>query len=335
MTEAQMSFLEGVTAQPGNLRDAAGTMRDALAETDLAPLRGDGTVVFCGIGASWHALLPAVRALRRAGRRAFAVTAPELATSREAADAYVLISQSGASTETLEALEATGDAPRYVVSAKGDSPLAQSGRWLPLGPRPDTALSTLSYTATLQALGILCEVLAPGSDQTDWEAVAGLFAAGLERHRPDAELLAAQLTTARALDAIAETASLGSAGESSLLAREGLHLAAGFEETRQYLHGPLESVGEGFCCLLFGSGRELQLAESLASYGASACVVTASDAPAPFGAHAIRIPAVTELAAPILQVLPVQLAVASAGETLGLPLRELMRQQPDTKTVEP
>ena len=93
-----MEFREGVLAQPQNLRDAAGAMRDALEATDLAPLR-EGTVVFCGIGASWHALLPAVRALRAAGRRVFAVTPVERAAARAVADASVLISQSGARTE--------------------------------------------------------------------------------------------------------------------------------------------------------------------------------------------------------------------------------------------
>jgi glutamine---fructose-6-phosphate transaminase (isomerizing) len=327
------SFLEGVLAQPENLHEAGAGMREALAATDLEPLR-TGTVVFCGIGASWHALLPAVRALRRAGRRAFAVTAPELAAARGAADAYVLISQSGASTETLAALEALeGEEAVYALSARADTPLARAaGRWLPLGPRPDTPVSTLSYTATLQSLGMLAEAIAPGVQAVDWKRLAELAAESLPRHGAEAELLAAQLTAADTLDAVASAPALASAGETALLGREALHLPAAHEETRQYLHGPLESVGGGFCCVLFGAERELELAGSLAGYGAAACVITAEDGPAPFGAHVIRIAAAAELAAPILQILPVQLAVAKAAQSLGLPVRELERQQADTKT---
>jgi glucosamine--fructose-6-phosphate aminotransferase (isomerizing) len=325
------SFREGVLAQPQNLRDASAAMRDALAGTDLGPLR-EGTVVFCGIGASWHALLPAVRALRRAGRRAFAVTPVELALARDLADAYVLISQSGASVEMLAALEAVQGEPVYAVSARPDSPLpSAAGRWLPLGPRTDTPVSTLSYTATLQALGMLAEEIAAGVPAVDWAAVAEHAAESPQRHGDDAELLAAQLAAAKTLDVVAAAPALASAGETALLGREALHLPAAHEETRQYLHGPLESVGDGFACVLFGAERAAELAASLAGFGAAACLVTDLEGPSPFGAHTIRIAAAPELAAPILQIVPVQLAVASAADALGLPVRELTRQQPDTK----
>ena len=59
------SFQEAVRAQPANLLEAAAALREALAATELSPLR-EGTVVFSGIGASWHALLPAVRRMRSA-----------------------------------------------------------------------------------------------------------------------------------------------------------------------------------------------------------------------------------------------------------------------------
>ncbi len=224
------SFLEGVLAQPENLRDAAARVTDALAAGDLGPLRA-GTIVLSGIGASWHALLPATRALRRAGRRAFAVPAPELPGTRGLADAYVLISQSGASTELLAAREALDGAPVYVLSARAESPLVASAEhWLPLSRRPDTPVSTLSYTATLQALGMLCAAIAPeGVERIDWGSVADLAAESLDRHGEAAELLAAQLAAARTLDAVAATPALASAGETSLLAREGLHLPAGAE----------------------------------------------------------------------------------------------------------
>lgn len=328
-----MEFREGVEAQPRNLLDAAEAFEDAIAATDLAPLR-DGTLVFCGIGASLHALLPAVRALRRAGRRAFALTPVELAASTDLADAYVLVSQSGASTEMLAVRESLGDAPVYTVSARRDSPLASAGgAWLPLGPLTDTPVSTLSYTATLQVLGMLAERLAAPAPATDWQQVAARVSESLEAHRQDAELLAAQLTAAQTLDVIAESAALASAGETALLGREALHLPGGHEETRQYLHGPLEAARAGFCCLLFGRERERELAEALAGYGAAVSLITADQGPAPFGVHTIRVAEVGELAAPIVQIVPVQLAVASAAATLGLPVRELTRQQPDTKTT--
>ena len=329
---ATLSFVEGVRAQPENLREAAAGMRDALAASDLEPLR-EGTIVFCGIGASWHALLPSVRRLRLAGRRAFAVPAPELAATRGLADAYVLISQSGASTEILEVLASLEGERVYALGARRESPLARAVHdWLPLGERADTAVSTLSYTATLQALGMLSEQIADG-ERVDWSEVAELAGESLERHRDDAELLAQQLVGCSTLDAVAAAPALASAGETGLLGREALRLPAAAEETRQYLHGPLEPVREGFLCLLFGAARELELAGALSGYGAASCVVTAAQSATPFGAHVIRIAACAELAAPILQIVPVQLAVAAAAATLGLPVQELTRQQADTKAA--
>jgi glutamine---fructose-6-phosphate transaminase (isomerizing) len=202
---------------------------------------------------------------------------------------------------------------------------------LPLSRREDSAVSSLSYTASLQALGMLSDELAGDDRRADWATVADLAAESLQRHLADAQVLAEQLAGSAVLDAVASAGALASAGESALLGREALHLPAMHEETRQYLHGPLESVRPGFMCLLFGAAREFQLAEALSGYGAGACVVTSADLAAPFGAHVIRIAPCAEAAAPILQILPVQLAVAAAAQTLGLPVEELARQQADTK----
>jgi glutamine---fructose-6-phosphate transaminase (isomerizing) len=326
-----VEFRDGIEAQPENLLQGASALRARLAELDLAPLR-EGSVVFSGIGASWHALLPAVRALRRAGRRAFAVPAPELVLSERLADAYVLVSQSGASSELLAARERLGDAPVYVISARADGPLARSSRAsLPLGPHPDTAVSTLSYTATLQALGILCEHLLDTREGVDWERVAELAGATIDALDSSAARFAQRLSDVSTIDAVGAAWALASAGETALLAREALRLPADGEETRQYLHGPLEAVDERFGCLLFGAQRELDLAVTLASYGATVCTV-GEQAPAEAdGVHAFELPGVGELAAPILQILPIQLTVAHAAAARGLPVRELRRQPEDTK----
>ena len=63
-------FRTAVYSQPRNLCAAREAFADAVKEIDLGALRG-GTIVFSGIGASAHALIPAVLALRAAGRRAF------------------------------------------------------------------------------------------------------------------------------------------------------------------------------------------------------------------------------------------------------------------------
>jgi glucosamine--fructose-6-phosphate aminotransferase (isomerizing) len=318
-----LGFREAIFAQPENLTAARKAAREVLAGHDLEPLRR-GVLVLTGMGASWHALAPAVRALRRGGRRAFAVHPSELvdAGARDVGDCYVVVSQSGASAETLAVLEHLDGAFVAAISARRESPLAEAADlWLPLGPVADTPVATLSYTATLQALGLLCDALTATPHAANWDQLPDLVLQTLQGSDADAEATADRLHGIHALDAIGSGASQASVGETALLAREGLLIPATGYETRQYLHGPLEAVGSGLGCILFGSGRARSLATSLVSYGASVALVT----DAPSGARGISTlvrPPAPETAAPILEIVPVQLIVSRLAERLGLTHRQ-------------
>jgi glucosamine--fructose-6-phosphate aminotransferase (isomerizing) len=334
-------WLEAVHKQPANLASAAEAFGDAIGEVDLQTLR-QGTIVFAGIGASAHAVIPAVLALRAAGRRAFALQATELDDSgaRELADAFVLVSQSGASTETVAALERIGGMPMVAISARGDSPLAQASHaWLPLGPEPDTPVATLSYTSTLQALGMLCDALL-GETGPVWAELPSLAEQVLQSSAAVAGELAAQFAEVSALETVGGGPGLASARETALLAREALRLPATGMETREYLHGPLEAVTAGFGAVVFGRERERSLAESMVSFGAQVLLVGdrtgdvagGTDlAGAPLAVAAL--PEVSPTAAPILQILPVQLLVDAVADRRGLTIGELRRHQDDTKVT--
>jgi glutamine---fructose-6-phosphate transaminase (isomerizing) len=327
-----LGFREALFRQGDNLAAAAEAARDAIAGADLDPLRR-GVLVLTGIGASWHALAPAVRALRHAGRRAFAVHPSDLADARaaELGDSYLVVSQSGTSAETVAALEHLDGAYVAAISAHPGAPIAEAADlWLPLGALADTPVATLSYTATLQGLGLLCEAVTGIERRTTWERVPGLVRQTLEACEPAARTVAERFKGIHALDAIGGVASLASVGETALLAREALLLPATGSETRQYLHGPLEAAGAGLGCIVFGSGRELSLASSLASYGAGVAIVT-DRAIGPTDELSVLVtPSVAAPAAPILEILPAQLIVAHLAEARGLEIGELRRRQADT-----
>src|SRR5262249_7742262 len=142
----------------------------------------EGTLVLSGIGASWHALVPAVRALRAAGRRAFAVPAPDLADAPAVrlGGAFVLVSQSGASAGAVAALERLVGAPVVAGTHDRASPQARgAAARLPLGPMPDTSVATLSYTATLQTLGMLSDAILERESER-WDDLPDLAARTLE-----------------------------------------------------------------------------------------------------------------------------------------------------------
>jgi glutamine---fructose-6-phosphate transaminase (isomerizing) len=327
-------FREAIYRQPENLRAASEAFREAIDDVDVGALC-TGTIVLSGIGASASALIPAMVALRAAGRRAFAVSAGELRVDGAArlGDAFVLVSQSGASAETVDVLRYIEGAPVVAISAKGDSPLAQAADvWLPLGPLPDTPVATLSYTATLQALGMLCDTLLGTVERSVWDRLPELAAGVLDRRDAVVEKASERFAEIRALDAVGGGPAHASAAETALLAREGLRLAATGMETREYLHGPLEAVAPGFGAVVFGRERERALAAELASFGATVALLT--DAPGDVdGVDVIELPEVPWLAAPVLQILPVQLLVAHTARRRGLAIGELRRQQRDTKVT--
>jgi glutamine---fructose-6-phosphate transaminase (isomerizing) len=320
------TFRDAIYEQPSNLAAAADAFRDAAASVNLEALC-HGTLVFSGIGASAHALIPAVLAMRAAGRRAFAVSAGELreASAAQLGDAFVLVSQSGASAETVAALESIDGAPVVAISAQARSPLASAARaWLPLGPAPDTPVATLSYTATLQALGMLCDTLL-GGDLEVWSRVPSLASDLLERSDPLVADAAGAFSSVTALDAVGGGSAHASAGETALLVREALRLPSTGMETREYLHGPLEAVEPSFGCIVFGAQREQELAAQLASFGATVALI------GPLPEALIELPDVPDLVAPILQILPVQLLVDHVAARRGLEVGTLRRQQHDTK----
>jgi glutamine---fructose-6-phosphate transaminase (isomerizing) len=324
---------DAVHRQPANLAAAAALFGDAIAELDLERLRR-GAIVFAGIGASAHALVPAVLALRAAGRRAFALQATELDDShaRELADAFVLVSQSGASTETVAALERIHGAPMVAISARGDSPLAQAAdAWLPLGPEPDTPVATLSYTATLQALGMLCDALLDQSGWA-WSALPELAERVLVSSAAPAAELAGGFAQVTALECVGGGPGLATAREAALLGREALRLPATGMDTREYLHGPLEAVAPGFGAIVVGRDRERALAGEMGSFGAQVALVSDAGGDGEgFGVFAL--PEVPGVAAAILQVLPVQLLVDEVAGARGLTIGELRRHQDDTKVA--
>lgn len=329
-------FREAIFRQPENLRAAAQAFREAIDAVDIDALCR-GTIVLSGIGASASALIPAMVSLRAAGRRAFAVSAGELRVDGAArlGDAFVLVSQSGASAETVDALRHIEGAPVVAISANGDSPLAQAADvWLPLGPMRDTPVATLSYTATLQALGMLCDALQGVRDgDTAWDRLPELADEVLERTDDATERLAERFARVRALDAVGGGPAHASAAETALLAREGLRLAATGMETREYLHGPLEALAPDFGAVVFGRARERALAAEMASYEATVALLTDAAPGEVAGVEVIDLPKVPWLAAPVLQILPVQLLVEHTARRRGLTIGELRRQQHDTKVA--
>ena len=104
-------------------------------------------------------------------------------------------------------------------------------------------------------------------------------------------------------------------------------------DTREYLHGPLEAVAPGFGALIFGRARERALAGAMARYGAQVALVTDRRRGCGRRVTVLGLPEVPAVAAPVLQILPVQLLVDEVAGRRGLSIGELRRHQDDTKVA--
>ncbi|HEU4349013.1 MAG TPA: hypothetical protein VFR35_14640 [Actinoplanes sp.] len=331
---------------------------------ELAALRAADGIIAFGMGASGHAAAGFAAVLRAAGVPALSASAADLigfasvfrrgasrmgfasvfrrgasligsaSVFRRGAStagpgfglAYLGISQSGRSRETVDALTAT-DGPRIALTNDPDAPLGRAaGTVVPLGCSEDTAVSTLSYTATVQALGLLADHLT-GRPGPAWDQLPDLAADVLDG---DVAPLADALDGAECVDVVGSGAHVATAGAAALLLREAAHLPTAAFGTREYLHGPLETAGPGRAVLLFGSGREASLARDLAGYGARVVLVTDSRAVPAGGPLVVRLPATDGLAGCALAILPVQLAAHALAQRAGRPIA--LRYMPaDTK----
>lgn len=326
-------YLDGVLAQPENLRRSAEAVRTALAGpvgAQAASVARWGGVVAFGMGASAHAAVGFAASLRADGLPVAAASAADLheGVPHGLAAGFLGISQSGRSRETVEAL-AAAPAARLALTSDPHSPLgATADTVIALGCGEDTAVTTLSYTATLQALGLLAERMG-GQPRTDWDLLPDLASQVLHG---DAEPLAAALAGVACVDVVAAGARLATAGAAALLLREAGHLPTASFSTREYLHGPAETAGPGRAVLLFGAAREVPLALDLARYGARVVLVTDSDAdvPASGGLLVVRLPRLGGLGGCVLDILPVQLAAYALAQHAGRPIA-LCHMPADTK----
>ncbi len=327
-----MGYLADIMDQPANLARSREVFAQALQSADLSAFVGRHPLVLTGMGSSYFAAIPASHVLRAAGRPTFALSATELLEpgGNLLGTAYVGISQSGKSAETVEGFSRVF-APRLSLTNDGSGPLAElADVALPLGSAQDTAIATLTYTATLSATAALADSLGAPLD-FDWNQLPTLASETLEESAPMANEAAELFGDMEVLDCVARGSSLASAAESALLLREAVHLPAAYMDTLQYLHGPIEVAEPGRGCIVFGSSREVRLAEDLASYGMTVLLVTEASVKRTRNLLVLRMPEMPDALAPIVQILPVQLLTYRMAQARGFSADSFRHEQDDTK----
>lgn len=328
-----MDYRASIAWQPASLEASRKAVAAALDGLDLARLRA-GSLAVTGIGASYQAALAGAAGLRARGRRAAAVHPSDLYDPAvDAGDAILALSASGRSRETVEAVRLRPGVPSYALCREAGNALAEAaGAVIVMASGADGGPNTTSYTASLQAFGLLAERVAPGP-AADWAALPEAVERTIAAAREPAAAAAALLAGRTAIDCVGAGAALGTAGEASLLLREAVRVPAAPHDTLYMLHGPMESLDARTGLIVFGDGREVKLAEDMAALGCPTVLVTARRDVAPAGTLAvIPVPAFgSPLADAVLQILPAQILVADMADAAGLTDVAFRYRQTDTK----
>lgn len=325
-------YMTTVLAQPESLRRSAQSVGSQLSRIDYTPWRS-GMLGVVGMGASAHAAHLLAELLTRSGRRAVAVPASAYVDgSGPRADSYVLVSESGESVETVHAAERLRGAPRLGLTNVPNSPLADEvDVHLDLDSGLDSAVYTIGYTATLQAFALIAGWLGVSGEDVEVSSLASLSSQVLDAQGSEFGSLAQELVSARSIDVVGHGIHYASAAEMALMVRETCRFPSSCHETFEYLHGPMEWLEQGSACVIFGAGREVELAEYVSRTGATTVLVADSQVNRLQGVHAVRIPRSGAAASVVLETLPMHLLLHEMAALRGLAIDGFRYHQDDRK----
>lgn len=333
-----ITFASARATQADALETAISTITTAVREQQAAGRFAGPGPVFVGIGASLAAACAPVWELRSRGIHSWRLGAGDHPLPFPLSQHPIIgISQSGKSTETLAVLGSI-DAPlRYAVVNNDPSPVADvAGAFLSLGNIPDSYASTIGYTATVTALGMIAEAWDGGAIDPGWSGLPELFRWTEDAVGRRAAELAATFEGVSTADFVGAGPSVGSAEAGALLFREVARVHSAGMSTRQYLHGSMESAGDGVH-VLFGDDREIEVARTLSQAGHRVILVSSQAVAEAPRLQTIALPEVAPSQRAVLEALVMQILVAEVAHLHGIEIEEFVFHNADTKVeaVEP
>jgi fructoselysine-6-P-deglycase FrlB-like protein len=332
MVVGYISFAAARATQADRLATAIETVAEQLLSRQArGELDGPGPV-FVGIGASLAAACAPVWTLRRRGIHSWRLGAGDLPLPYPASDHPIIaVSQSGRSAETLAVLESVAPELRRAVVNNQPSPIADLvDATISLANIPDSYASTIGYTATVAALGMLADMWNGGTPHPGWRDLPGVFRATEEALAGIVGSVATVFADAVSADFVGAGPAIGSAEAGALLFREVARLPATGMGTRQYLHGSMESAGNGVHVLL-GDTRELAVARTLSEAGHQVVLVSSEAVPAGPRLLTVPLPKLPAAQRAILEALFMQALVGEVAELRGIDIEEFVFHNADTK----
>jgi len=332
-----LSFDQGIADQAAVVDAATETLIDWFEAGGSDALIGR-SVVIAGIGASHAAAATPVYALRSAGIQAYRSSCSDIPDDAAAlvddvtplADVYVAVSQGGRSRETIQALLTVPVERRVAIVNDADSPLADTaGTVIGLGDLVDSHMSSIGFSATVVALGLMVDRLAGRTTHQGWRGLATAAAAVVDSADEQLRAFGAEIALRGTVDVVSRAADLTAAEQGALLFREGPGLPAMAMDTRSYLHGPMDCAGPATSHVLFGGAREGLLADQLAEKDVPILLV--SDEEVDASATVIRIPSLPPTQRVLVEVALLQRLVQHTAAAAGKDVEARAFTRYDTK----
>jgi glucosamine--fructose-6-phosphate aminotransferase (isomerizing) len=330
-TTHAVSFFEGCASQQSLLPLAVDALTVQLESGRFDALRGK-SLLFGGIGASFAAIGTPVYQLRAAGVHAFRTDCSDIPEGApQLADAYIAVSQGGRSRETVQLLLSVPDAYSLAITNSASNPLLSvSSAGLSVGNFPDSRVSSIGFTATLLALGMLADRIAGGPVDSRWSAVIAGLPDVLAQAEDTLRLFASDVAEIGQVDVVAESSQITSSEQAGLLFREGPRVPSTSMTTRSYLHGPMDSAGRRTSHIVIGRKREAILAEQLSEQHVP--ILFMSDQEAPASARLVHVPSgFTSSQRALVEIVLLQRLVSLVGEANGVDVDGTVFRRLDTK----
>ena len=307
-------LMEQPTALEATLRwlRAAGRWKDVLR---LVQSRRWQRIVLTGMGSSFHTLQPLYWSLIAGGFNPVLMETSELihygmALCDEHA-LIILVSQSGASAETVRLLELQRRSPVLGVTNTEHSPLARRADLSILGQAgTEFSVSCKTYVGGMLSLQWLAAIFADAAEARTLQRLgpaAELARQYLKDWRQHVDALAGPLRGIRHLFLAGRGDSLAAVATGALIIKESAHFHAEGMSSAAFRHGPLEMLGDETFVLVFSGDTRtkdlnIRLLADILEQGSRA-EVCGEDA----SSLAFRPPHAAAGIRAILEILPVQM----------------------------
>lgn len=251
-------FVDEIAAQPQALRDLADYYEDAEGQTRLreavAACRDRRIILFTGMGSSLYAPRVAHRELLTLGPTILVQDAGELLhfgmEQIRGEEILVAISQSGESAETRQVVQRVkGHIPILaIVHDQTSSVGAGADTILPIRSGEERSISSKSYTNTLAVLLLLSDALRGRDTRStlgELRQLADLVENTMEHTDHQASGAVEFLGSLSNMHFIGRGADLATAGQWSLIIKEGADVFSEALSAGMFRHGPIELAGAG------------------------------------------------------------------------------------------